>query len=66
MARRTYEIHSVWDHDANIWVATSDDFPTLVAEADSCTRLLDELRGKISRLLSDEDDDYGLNVTLSQ
>jgi hypothetical protein len=29
----TLEIHAVWDDEANVWVADSDDVPGLIAEA---------------------------------
>lgn len=44
-------IRAEWDDEAEVWVATSDDVPGLVAEADTAEALLTKLRGLIPELL---------------
>jgi len=36
-------IDAIWDDEAEVWVASSDVVPGLVVEADTWTRLLDEI-----------------------
>ena len=38
-----YKIDAKWDADANVWIATSDDLPGLVIEADSWRTMLKEI-----------------------
>lgn len=40
-----------WDDEAHVWVATSDDVPGLVAEADSEERLAEKLKALVPELL---------------
>lgn len=40
-----------WDNEARVWVATSDDIPGLVAEAESRELLLERLRELVPELL---------------
>lgn len=44
-------VRAEWDEDAGVWVATSDDVPGLVAEADTAEALLVKLRALIPELL---------------
>lgn len=44
-------IRAEWDEEAEVWVATSDDVPGLVAEADTTEALLAKLRTLIPELL---------------
>lgn len=44
-------IRAEWDEEAEVWVATSDDVPGLVAEADTAETLLAKLRVLIPDLL---------------
>lgn len=44
-------IRAEWDDEAAVWVATSDDVPGLVAEADTAEALLVKLRALIPELL---------------
>ena len=46
-----YEIKAIWDSDASVWVATSEDIPGLVVEADTEEDLLAELRVLVPELL---------------
>ena len=44
-------VRAEWDEEAAVWVATSDDVPGLVAEADTAEALLEKLRALIPELL---------------
>jgi predicted RNase H-like HicB family nuclease len=44
-------ISAIWDDEAKVWVATSDDVPGLVAEADSLEDLTHKLEVLIPELL---------------
>lgn len=44
-------VRAEWDDEAEVWVATSDDVPGLVAEADTAEALLAKLRALIPDLL---------------
>jgi len=46
-----YAIDAHWDAEAQVWVATSDDLPGLVTEADTVEALLIKLRVIIPELL---------------
>ena len=48
---RVYQVVARWDGDADVWVAESDDFPGLVAEAESPNALTRKLRVLIPELL---------------
>jgi len=41
----------MWDGEAGVWVATSEDVPGLVAEADSIDALSDKLEVLVPELL---------------
>lgn len=45
-----YTINLIWDDDAQVWVATSDDVPGLVLESDSSDVLLERLRYAVPEL----------------
>ncbi len=47
-----YIIKILWDNDANVWVATSDDIPGLVLESGSFDALLERIRFAAPELLS--------------
>ena len=47
----SYIIRSMWDDDAGVWVATSDDVPGLVAEAESLDALYEKLEVLVPELL---------------
>lgn len=51
MARREYVITAIWDEDARVWVAESDDVPGLVTEAATSDELLQKLRSLVPELL---------------
>jgi predicted RNase H-like HicB family nuclease len=44
---RLLTVSAVWDGEADVWVAVSDDIPGLVTEADTVT----ELRAKLLDLI---------------
>jgi predicted RNase H-like HicB family nuclease len=44
-------IHAMWDGEAKVWVATSEDVPGLVTEAASLDVLLPKLKVMIPELL---------------
>ncbi len=48
---KTYEITAKWDPEAKVWVATSDDVPGLVAEAETYEALLKKLEVMVPELL---------------
>jgi hypothetical protein len=47
----SYVIRSMWDDEAGVWVATSDDVPGLVAEAESLDALYEQLAVPVPELL---------------
>jgi len=48
---QTYMINAFWDADAAVWVASSDDVPGLVTEADTMELLVAKLKVLIPDLL---------------
>ncbi|MGH7813449.1 MAG: DUF1902 domain-containing protein [Candidatus Binataceae bacterium] len=48
---RSYLVKAVWDGEAGVWVATSDDVPGLVTEAANVDALIKKLRVLIPELL---------------
>jgi predicted RNase H-like HicB family nuclease len=44
-------IHAVWDDEARVWVATSDDVPGLATEASDMDALVEKLKSMIPELL---------------
>ncbi|MDR1564560.1 MAG: DUF1902 domain-containing protein [Oscillospiraceae bacterium] len=61
-----YRINLLWDNEASVWVATSDDIPGLVLESGSFDALLERVRFAVPELLelskngTDSVDSYGL------
>jgi predicted RNase H-like HicB family nuclease len=51
---RLIVVRAIWDPEASVWVAESEDVPGLVAEADSAEALEAKLPGLIQDLLEDE------------
>jgi predicted RNase H-like HicB family nuclease len=45
-------VNAVWDEEADVWVAISDDVPGLATEADTIEHLLDRLPIMIPELLA--------------
>ena len=50
-AARVFQVSAMWDPEAEVWVATSDDVPGLVTEAESHDALVAKLRVMIPELL---------------
>lgn len=50
-AERALTVHAVWDDEARVWVATSDDVPGLATEADDMEALVEKLKAMIPELL---------------
>jgi predicted RNase H-like HicB family nuclease len=46
-----FVVEAVWDDDAEVWVAESDDVPGLITEADSREHLIEKLAVLIPELL---------------
>ncbi len=51
MAERVYTVRCTWDAEAGVWIATSDDVPGLVAEADTMEKLTEEVKLLVPDLL---------------
>lgn len=47
-----YIVRLIWDDDAGVWVATSDDIPGLVLESGSFDALLERVRFAAPELLA--------------
>ena len=48
---KPFYVHAQWDDEANVWVASSDDVPGLVTEADTTEALVQKLKTLIPELL---------------
>ncbi len=48
----SYCIKMVWDGEASVWIATSDNVPGLVLESESFDNLIRKVRSSIPELLS--------------
>ncbi len=46
-----YYVHALWDDEAKVWVASSDDVPGLATEAETAEALLQKLKSLIPELL---------------
>ncbi|OYE03715.1 DUF1902 domain-containing protein [Nostoc sp. 'Peltigera membranacea cyanobiont' 232] len=51
MTQNTLKIDALWDKDAEVWVATSENVPGLVTEASTIESLTQKLREMIPELL---------------
>ncbi len=51
MQTKQITVHAEWDGEANVWVATSDDVPGLITEADTVETLTEKLSVLIPELL---------------
>ena len=47
----TYRIKMIWDDEAAVWVATSDDVPGLALESGSFDALVEKVRMAVPELL---------------
>ena len=48
---RQFTVHAIWDDEARVWVATSDDVPGLATEAADMDALVEKLKVMIPELL---------------
>lgn len=48
---KPYFVRAEWDAEANVWVATSDDVPGLVTEAETLEALDSKLKAMVPELL---------------
>ncbi len=51
MRQRSVYVHAEWDEETKVWVATSEDVPGLVTEADTVEALDKKLRTMIPELM---------------
>ena len=51
MHKKLIRVQANWDPDASVWVATSDDVPGLITEADTAAELEEKLKLMIPELL---------------
>ena len=59
---KPYFIHAEWDDEAEVWVATSDDVPGLVAESETIEVLVLKLKLRVPELLEVNGIDAGGDV----
>ena len=51
MRRGIVHVKAVWDRDAHVWVAISEDVPGLATEADTLEQLIEKLQVMIPELM---------------
>ena len=49
---KPYYVHAVWDEEARVWVASSEDVPGLATESDTAEALVEKLKLLIPELLA--------------
>ncbi len=49
---KPYYVHAVWDDEARVWVASSEDVPGLATEAETAEGLVEKLKTLIPELLA--------------
>jgi len=49
---KPYYVHAVWDDEARVWVASSEDVPGLATEAETAEALVAKLELLIPELLT--------------
>jgi predicted RNase H-like HicB family nuclease len=54
--QKIYFVRAEWDDEAKVWVATSDDVPGLVTEAETMEELSKKLEVMIPELLTENGD----------
>ena len=47
----SYRINMLWDDEADVWVATSDDVPGLVLESGSLDALIERVKTAVPELI---------------
>jgi predicted RNase H-like HicB family nuclease len=61
---RTLRVDAAWDDEASVWVATSDDIPGLVTEADTLEELRTKLVDLVPELMAENDRDMDRSASL--
>ena len=51
MMTDNFNVRAFWDEEARVWVATSEEVPGLVTEADTMEKLVEKLKVLIPELL---------------
>lgn len=59
---KPYLIHAEWDDEATVWVATSEDVPGLVTEADTQEQLIAKLKALVPEILEANGISAGVDV----
>ncbi len=49
---KPYYVHAVWDDEARVWVASSEDVPGLATESETAEALIEKLKSLIPELLA--------------
>lgn len=49
---KPYYVHAVWDEEAQVWVASSEDVPGLATESDAAEAFVAKLKSLIPQLLA--------------
>jgi hypothetical protein len=60
---RSMTIQARWDDEAGVWIATSQDVPGLVVEADTWAAMIEEVRLVLPDLLDFSEQGDGLSLT---
>ncbi|MBL1258770.1 MULTISPECIES: DUF1902 domain-containing protein [Methylocystis] len=58
------QIDAEWDDEARVWIATSDDAPGLVVEAETWQSMIDDVRAVLPALL-DLNEGFSGGLTLT-
>jgi hypothetical protein len=64
MTHRLLLVRALWDDSAAVWVATSDDVPGLVTEADTFEALRDKVLTLVPELMADNGVAFDANLQL--
>ena len=62
---RRIVVCAMWDDEARVWVATSDDVPGLATEADTAEALVEKLKRMVPELLDENGHADGEETTFS-
>ena len=49
---KPYYVHAVWDEEARVWVASSEDVPGLATESETAEAVVEKLKSLIPELLA--------------
>lgn len=59
---KTLIVRAIWDDEANVWVASSEDIPGLATEADNLNDLIKKLKVMIPELLDENGCEDGNDI----